>query len=160
MAPLVRELGLDDDGTLNDVAEMPRASLGGDVEPSFRAFAIEDGVALTLGVRSRDARALQWCERLMRYCEVHRADLDRKSSEKWGSGQTAAEGLCTIAAVLAEATLATSDYRYVNTALKILDLPLTSNKRALRGASAAGASVHAILATEAAMRRIGDDDAA
>jgi hypothetical protein len=128
--------------------------------PAFAGFRTADGPALIAGLgRAGPARArsLEWCERLMRYCEVFRFDLERRALEKWGAEKAARAGLLGIAALLAEATLACGDHRYLNTALKLLDRPRLFDGRRF-GRDWGGedmVATHAILAGQLALDRLG-----
>lgn len=134
------------------------AEVGG--KPAFAGFRTADGPALIAGLDragTARARSQEWCERLMRYCEVFRFDLKRRALDKWGGEKAARAGLLGIAALLAEATLASGDYRYLNTALKLLDRPRLFDGRRF-GREWGGedmVATHAILAAQLALDRLG-----
>lgn len=131
-------------------------------QAGFRWFEPSDAPSLAGALVSDGAgrqRALQWCESLMRYCEVHRLDLERRAAEKWTTAEARRLGLLAIAAVLGEAALGTGDLRYANTALKLIDRPRLFDAAAYgpRHRAVAGSMVaaHAVLACHAALERKG-----
>jgi hypothetical protein len=141
-------------------APSPPPAAGPMGKPAFGDFRTADAPALIAGLGHAGPareRSLEWCERLMRYCEVFRFDLERRALEKWGGEQAARRGLLCIAALLAEATLASGDCRYLNTALKLLDRPRLFDERRF-GRDWGGedmVATHAVLAGQAALDGLG-----
>ena len=129
-------------------------------EPKFSDYTPELGAALADGLH-RDAAskalATRWCERLMRYCEVRRFGLVRRSIELWEGKHAAENALLSIAALLAEASGATGDARYLNTALKLLARCQKAVAARFAGSGRPGAAIatHALLAAERARRKVG-----
>lgn len=131
-------------------------------EVGFQTFRTNDASALIellAGDGAARRRAIESAERLMRYCEVHRFDLDRRTARKWGDRKAARVGLLAIAALLGEASLVSGDLRFANTALKLLEGVRTAGllafgEKPTRRAGDIVAS-HAILACHAALRRAG-----
>jgi hypothetical protein len=131
-------------------------------QAGFRWFETSDAPSLAGALATYGAgrqRALQWCESLMRYCEVHRLDLERRAADKWTTAEARRLGLLAIAAVLGEAALTTGDLRFANTVLKLIDRPRLFDAAAYgpRRKTVAGSMVaaHAVLACHAALERKG-----
>jgi hypothetical protein len=92
--------------------------------PSFRDFSLEMALPLKAGLWSdvfRD-QSRAWAEKLVRFCEVHCAELPRRAGEKWLTRRARHRGVMELAVLFLEANRAVNDLRYVNTALKLFEV--------------------------------------
>jgi hypothetical protein len=120
--------------------------------PSFRNFSPELALPLKAGLWSDEFRpqSLAWAEKLLRFCEVRLAELPARVREKWPSRTARQQGLLELAVLFLETHRALGDARYVNTALKLLEVAAV--RTGPREAGGTLLSVRATLQTEAALR--------
>lgn len=129
---LLQDLGVDL-GLASTTGPMPCTVEG---TPTFRDFTVDIALSLIAAFRQSATIApegLEWCERLMRYSEIFRHELDDRARQKWSSVVEARCGMLALVALLAEATRVSGETRYLNTAMKVLDRPFVFDVSIFRG---------------------------
>jgi len=75
--------------------------------------------------------AVSWAERVMRYCEIWRHDLEKRMQTKTSSPADAVLFTLQIAAFMLDTYETTNDHRYLNLALKIRDMDWVATTRSI-----------------------------
>jgi len=149
--PSLPLIGLDKALVYYNLPALPR--LGFELDPAAGFPSVEPGFAtLPDGALPGLRRALfshnasdevgKWAEKLMRFCEVRYSTLARRAREKWRNKRTVHSNMLQLAAFLLDYGIQNRDYRYVNTVLKLGDLPcLLDRKHIARELNKSGQSV-------------------
>ncbi len=103
------------------------------IKPGFSNLTDEVILALRycLYAQERLDTVSNWTEKLMRFCEIRYSSLIRRCARKCETGTAARGHILHIAVLLMDQLIATNDLRYLNTALKLMELRGILNKKNL-----------------------------
>ncbi len=103
-------------------------------QPSFKNTSSEILYSLIVILQNSEPQTYLvklWSEKLLRFCEIKYPVIEEEAMEKWGGKITAQLGLLELGAFLLDCYFSFKDIRYLNTVLKLIDLPFIYKPKAV-----------------------------